>query len=793
MKRLVTFLIIFAINCIGNIIKANGFQILYNGTAIDSIAIQANPEIEYTFTVTKPDVSWDTIYWTVAGGIEIVSQDENQVVIRSRNGETYESKYSKYAAGSLTIHAKKIDIEDDCECAQNYCNPNFNSTIYIFKIFDLSGNAIAGQKCVVAGDTVTYSVAPWVTQMVSESLVFDYYYWTIPEELKASDLYYSTDQSSVTFVVSENIEGQVIKVQMGMFNIIEDANEQEPLTFTLGRDIDTPQIEGMIDDLYYCLPFETDTFTLTINNASDEAIYEWDLRTWELIEQNNNGSEVTIVATPNSQTIFLTVTSSCSVNKYYYDINRSLDESYEILNTSESLTCLNEGDLLTFYIPNVTEGTELTWEVVGEGWNISASESVKTRPTITIGSGTGIITVFGTDCQSPAIIDTFFVAPKTLSSITGETCITQGLADTLVYSVDAIANIDYYEWSYPENWTVIGDTIENSITLISDGETIDTIKVRGIGCSETEWVTLNLHRIYNAPEGITIDDGCIDVGSTSTVYLSVIPDGTADDETTYKWTIPTTLRSGSLSRTTSDYSTVKFTCRGNEGSYIVKVSANNSCSTATYTDTITLSIDEYIFESISYGDSSNNYDPLLRLLTVLGGENDIVKYTWVLDGEEVQSNATYYYAIPYLIEKEINDLYFQGEIDVIIEYSNGCTSTITYSWDYTEDSVETTKSISLNQENSQSLATAIEEDKTKTITGDISIYPNPTNGILTVELSDEYIGGHIIIFTTSGTTLDLITATSNKETFNITNYPAGIYILYIIKGSNAISYKISKQ
>lgn len=111
----------------------------------------------------------------------------------------------------------------------------------------------------------------------------------------------------------------------------------------------------MVDDSYYCLPFETDTFTLTINNASDEVLYEWDFRTWELIEQNNNDSEVTIAATPNAQTIFLTVTSGCSVNKYYYDINRSLDESYEILNTSESLTCLNEGDILTFYIPDVTE------------------------------------------------------------------------------------------------------------------------------------------------------------------------------------------------------------------------------------------------------------------------------------------------------------------------------------------------------------------------------------------------------------------------------------------------------
>lgn len=160
-------------------------------------------------------------------------QDENQVVIRSLSGETYESKYSKYAAGRLTIHAEKSEIKNDCECAQYYCNPSFSSTIYIFKTFDLSGNAIAGQKCVSAGDTVTYSVAPWVTQMVTESLVFDYYYWTIPEDLKASDLYYSTDQSSVTFVASENIEGQIIEVKIGMFNVAENATEQEPLTFSL--------------------------------------------------------------------------------------------------------------------------------------------------------------------------------------------------------------------------------------------------------------------------------------------------------------------------------------------------------------------------------------------------------------------------------------------------------------------------------------------------------------------------------------------------------------------------------
>lgn len=106
-------------------------------------------------------------------------------------------------------------------------------------------NAIVGDKCAQPCDSVTFSVAPWVSLYQPNVVGFDTYEWEIPSSLRASDLYYSADNSSVTFVASDNIEGQVIKAKIGKYNI--ETGSQPPLSLTLSNGIPKPIIEGMGD------------------------------------------------------------------------------------------------------------------------------------------------------------------------------------------------------------------------------------------------------------------------------------------------------------------------------------------------------------------------------------------------------------------------------------------------------------------------------------------------------------------------------------------------------------------
>lgn len=275
-KKISLLLLIAFINSFTAISQNISFQ--HNGQNVSYLVIPADStDTEYTITAILPTENIEYTYWSVSGGIEVVDSTDTEITIRCKSGNSYTTKYSKYAYGEIVIHAKKVEEEVSEECAScemQDCNPYYKASINIYKTFDWSGNKIVGDNCISAGDSVTYSVAPWISLLYYTS---NEYYWNIPEDLRASDLYYSADGSSVTFVASENIEGQTISVEIGKYNL---DSGQDALTLTTSRDIDIPQIDGMIECSYYCLPFKTDTFTLIINNASEDALYEWDVLSW---------------------------------------------------------------------------------------------------------------------------------------------------------------------------------------------------------------------------------------------------------------------------------------------------------------------------------------------------------------------------------------------------------------------------------------------------------------------------------------------------------------------------------
>jgi hypothetical protein len=107
-----------------------------------------------------------------------------------------------------------------------------------------------------------------------------------------------------------------------------------------------------------------------------------------------------------------------------------------------------------------------------------------------------------------------------------------------------------------------------------------------------------------------------------------------------------------------------------------------------------------------------------------------------------------------------------------------------------------------NNEPKQPLAQATDEAKDDTTQNntvnykkDIRLYPNPTSGQLTVELSGFKKTDKITIqvFTVAGKQLLHIKETKNKNEINIYDYPAGTYFVRVITGKETKEYKVIKK
>ena len=77
---------------------------------------------------------------------------------------------------------------------------------------------------------------------------------------------------------------------------------------------------------------------------------------------------------------------------------------------------------------------------------------------------------------------------------------------------------------------------------------------------------------------------------------------------------------------------------------------------------------------------------------------------------------------------------------------------------------------------------------------EIKIYPNPTKGILKIEIpSIGEIKPSLVVYNLSGEQLVHKTVASQISTIDLSGQPAGMYILKIINGQESLDWKIIKD
>ncbi|WP_303924985.1 T9SS type A sorting domain-containing protein [Draconibacterium sediminis] len=77
---------------------------------------------------------------------------------------------------------------------------------------------------------------------------------------------------------------------------------------------------------------------------------------------------------------------------------------------------------------------------------------------------------------------------------------------------------------------------------------------------------------------------------------------------------------------------------------------------------------------------------------------------------------------------------------------------------------------------------------------DIRIYPNPTKGVLKVEIPDiDDIKPTLVVYNLQGKQLVYNIVSNQISTINLSGHPAGMYIMKIVNGNESLDWKIIKD
>lgn len=725
---------------------------IYNGSTCmngGEMTISADADALYTLTSVLFPIDSLEVHWTAEGGIKIVSQDENKVTFRAADGESYEKNYARYAPGYIYLHVsfpRTLPEEcQDCSLANYYKNSSPWRRVKVYKTFDYGGNEIIGPSCISAGDSITFSVAPWVS-MIEDN--HDQYNWIIPDELRESPLYYSSDKSSVTFVASGNVEWQTVKCEIGKYNF----GTQTPLEASLSEEAADPIINGVASGAL-CVPVNSDTVTFRITNAVDGYNYIWNIRPWQIISQSESGDVITFRPTDNVKNwLYLTVSGGCKERTLQREVGRSFstDSQIEAVGYDD---CLPAGKEIRFRVSDAPQGVDVSWNVSGSGWSLNSADSINPQPYILSGAEHGLVTVESYKCASSSISRTFSIAPDVPSKISGDKCLAAGTSDVRTYSVNPVANADSYEWVYPSGWTPVGSVDGNSISLQTAANIGGLLKVRALGCDTSEW-RIDTVKVQRQRIDDILFDGCLNIRTTgyAIFYLS-----NHSEDDFYEWNFPNSFayRTNYL---TNNHDSVRVYYRGAPGIYEVSVTPSYSCGNAgTVYKTIDMTTSATLSKSVNARkvitislDDDTYADLSLSIEWRLNGQ-----YGTIL-GQDVQS-------ITISTRDEYHDA---GTLWCkLTNNESGCITWISESWGEKDFA-------SVN----------------KSLTTDIDVDVVSTSGDVTVSLPDSDDTARLTVYRSDGVAV-LSCDVNGSASVSLSALQKGIYIFRVSNAQGEYSFK----
>ncbi len=393
-------------------------------------------------------------------------------------------------------------------------------------------------------------------------------------------------------------------------------------------------------------------------------------------------------------------------------------------------------------------------------------------------------------------------APATPGTISGPASVCSGSTNT--YSVTAVSGATSYTWTLPGGWS--GTSITNSInaTASATGGTISVIANNSCGMSSSQNKSVAVVTSAPAAPGTISGNSAICSGTTNVYSITAVSGATS-----YTWILPSGW-SGTSS--TPSISATASTSSGN-----VSVTANNTCGASTpQTLAITVTTAPATPGTISGNSTvcsgtSNTYS-----ITAVNGADS---YTWTLpsgwlgtstansittSASSTSGNVTVVAentcgsSSPQTFAVTVNTVdVFVAQFETTLSAS---ATSATFKWINCSDNLPITgeTSSSFTATTNGSYAVIVTQNSCtdtsacfvistvgiaeSAIENGISIYPNPSNDIITIKANDKSLGLSYTITDQMGRQILNGNLTSETTSVDISKLQTGVYFVKVGEG-----------
>lgn len=385
-------------------------------------------------------------------------------------------------------------------------------TFEVFKTFANIPNII-GPTCLEPLKTYTFSIDQVASDNANDNIGFDKYYWSgFPASV--TSLYYSADNSSITFTMPSSFTPFTLRCCVGRYNTTFNADggngpnytlpSTSYLTCTTRNLILVPTGPTYVTAPPTCHPTGSASFNVVYPNIPTTipaTTYTWTApnTAWTIGTPVVGATSTTVtVTTPNNNpgSLILTINGPCLPVTISYQINRSLASQLQVVPSSPTTsTCISKGASGNYTISPNASANPVIWSTIPASITgvtlsnpTSSTVTVNVASNVTVPSFTLRVTSSIAACNTTSISTTIYVRPAT-PTITGPTpaCIIWGTTNTTAISCNAVTGATGYSWNLTgaPGWSIAANGTTVNPTFTPNGTTAGpvTISVTALGVS----------------------------------------------------------------------------------------------------------------------------------------------------------------------------------------------------------------------------------------------------------------------------------------------------------------------
>jgi len=554
------------------------------------------------------------VSWSLWGDISIMANITPPTPAIQSAGATQQVKIMSYNKNLRQgfENANQYVARSKGEVTVVYQSGNCNRfiTFQVLKRWSGANPAIIGPDCWQPNQQYVYAVDIASGDNVLDQIGFDKYYWQVVDgngNTFGSFSNNSAESSSIIFTTPGTLPvgpytmkccyGQcnnAVALWPGPANNLGiTSTEDDQMTACVTKQMQGQPVASTLFPA--CIPIGTTSWPLINITPLPGYTYSYNAPcAWNLQTSGAQGEDLAITGIDNNPcTITQTLVGPCGTVVFNYVVNRGFNTGQPTLTLSSS--CVLAGANFTASFPSNAVNNCATWEVRNSlnqvlAWSGTPGNGTNSVRTFTIPAGTpaGAYSVCATSCTCTGTSSCITVNVKpTTPVISGPTCVPFGTALNQLYTCTTPSGVgaNSFVWTntFSPAWVPSPASTTNTINLDASGNNNGQVRVIANGtngCNSAQ-ATRTVNRTPTTPA--VNQPLCYNIGypTTGVVFTVSNPQTSAN---TYTWSFPAAFSPSGNTTGTS----VTRNLTGVPGTYNCSVTNSNVCGSAVYNFVITI-------------------------------------------------------------------------------------------------------------------------------------------------------------------------------------------------------------